>query len=242
MQVWHANFSKAYYLQQVHQPRHLPRPARFFGPGILEVLFIFCLSNSKFVTLALGLHAHFVVCCPSALASHSQLHLHTGPTPIHLRKPLSSGLYERPSGPHPPLHRNGFPTLISPPGIVIFRLGQHHLDHSGIHPPPVPFPYRSLPSGSPSSPYPPFPVAWCSPLLADGPVSKQDWGVLPVFETASSDRLRLVMPPVLFTSLSFPFTRLAHAVFPAAVANGLIAGAFTFCTCRYHSVFTRITF
>lgn len=29
--------SKAYYLQQVHQPRHLAEPARFFGPDILEV-------------------------------------------------------------------------------------------------------------------------------------------------------------------------------------------------------------
>ena len=37
------------------------------------------------------------------------------------------------------------------------------------------------------------------------------------------------MPPVLFTSLSFPFTRLAHSLFPAAVANGIIAGAFFFC-------------
>ncbi|KAG5339723.1 hypothetical protein C0989_003908 [Termitomyces sp. Mn162] len=35
-QVWEANWSKAYYLQQVHQPRHLAEPARFFGPDILE--------------------------------------------------------------------------------------------------------------------------------------------------------------------------------------------------------------
>jgi 4-hydroxysphinganine ceramide fatty acyl 2-hydroxylase len=43
------------------------------------------------------------------------------------------------------------------------------------------------------------------------------------------DRLRLVMPPVLFASLSYPFTQLAHKLFPAAMANGIIAGAFTFC-------------
>src|SRR5262249_16449781 len=30
-------FSKSYYLQQVHQPRHLAEPARFFGPGWLEI-------------------------------------------------------------------------------------------------------------------------------------------------------------------------------------------------------------
>ena len=28
MQVWNADFSKSFYLQQVHQPRHLPHPAR----------------------------------------------------------------------------------------------------------------------------------------------------------------------------------------------------------------------
>src|ERR1700722_5975279 len=33
--------SKSYYLQQVHQPRHLPESARLFGPDILEVLSAF---------------------------------------------------------------------------------------------------------------------------------------------------------------------------------------------------------
>lgn len=37
------------------------------------------------------------------------------------------------------------------------------------------------------------------------------------------------MPPALFGALEFPFTRLAHALFPAAVANGIISGAFAFC-------------
>jgi 4-hydroxysphinganine ceramide fatty acyl 2-hydroxylase len=43
------------------------------------------------------------------------------------------------------------------------------------------------------------------------------------------ESLRLVMPPPLFIFLSTPFTRLGHALFPAAIANGIIAGAFTFC-------------
>lgn len=42
------------------------------------------------------------------------------------------------------------------------------------------------------------------------------------------DRLRLVMPPLLFFTLETPFTRLAHILFPASVANGIIAGAFAF--------------
>ncbi|KAK4702526.1 hypothetical protein P7C70_g3701, partial [Phenoliferia sp. Uapishka_3] len=32
MQVLRSNYSKSFYLQQVHQPRHLPGPARLFGP------------------------------------------------------------------------------------------------------------------------------------------------------------------------------------------------------------------
>jgi len=35
-QVWNANFSKSYYLKQVHQPRHVLEPARLFGPSYLE--------------------------------------------------------------------------------------------------------------------------------------------------------------------------------------------------------------
>ncbi|KAJ3721041.1 oxidoreductase [Lentinula raphanica] len=36
-QLWYSNFSKAYYLRQVHQPRHLKDSARLLGPEYLEV-------------------------------------------------------------------------------------------------------------------------------------------------------------------------------------------------------------
>jgi 4-hydroxysphinganine ceramide fatty acyl 2-hydroxylase len=42
------------------------------------------------------------------------------------------------------------------------------------------------------------------------------------------DRLRLVMPPTLFFILETPFTKLAHLIFPKAIANGIIAGSFAF--------------
>lgn len=42
------------------------------------------------------------------------------------------------------------------------------------------------------------------------------------------DRLRLVMPPTLFAALSYPFCKLAHALFPNWMANGIIAGSFAF--------------
>lgn len=38
MQVFRSNFSKSFYLQQVHQPRHLPDSPRLFGPAVLEGL------------------------------------------------------------------------------------------------------------------------------------------------------------------------------------------------------------
>jgi ribosome biogenesis protein Tsr3 len=39
------------------------------------------------------------------------------------------------------------------------------------------------------------------------------------------------MPPALFFILQLPFTRLAYIIFPIAVANGVISGAFAFCKC-----------
>jgi len=41
MQVWRANFTKEYYLSQVHNPRHLKEPARLFGNNFLEVSYDF---------------------------------------------------------------------------------------------------------------------------------------------------------------------------------------------------------
>lgn len=36
-QVWESNFSKEFYMQQIHQPRHVAKTARLFGPDYLEV-------------------------------------------------------------------------------------------------------------------------------------------------------------------------------------------------------------
>ncbi|GAA6009777.1 hypothetical protein JCM10207_004192 [Rhodosporidiobolus poonsookiae] len=42
------------------------------------------------------------------------------------------------------------------------------------------------------------------------------------------DRMRLVMPPLLFFVLQAPFTRLAHVLFPNWMANGIITGSSVF--------------
>ena len=52
----------------------------------------------------------------------------------------------------------------------------------------------------------------------------REWQSLSLF-----DRLRLVMPPILFGALQLPFTQLGYVLFPASIANGIISGAFTFC-------------
>lgn len=36
-QVWRGNFSKEFYLEQVHQPRHVKGSARLFGNDFLEM-------------------------------------------------------------------------------------------------------------------------------------------------------------------------------------------------------------
>lgn len=52
LQLLRANFSKSYYLQQVHQPRHLSDSAPLFGPVYLEVssLIVHC-CNTPLMTL-----------------------------------------------------------------------------------------------------------------------------------------------------------------------------------------------
>ena len=49
------------------------------------------------------------------------------------------------------------------------------------------------------------------------------------------------MPPTLFFLLSFPVTQLAHALFPAALANGAISGAFVFCKLRVYFLCVSLT-
>lgn len=49
------------------------------------------------------------------------------------------------------------------------------------------------------------------------------------------------MPPTLFFFLSFPVTRLAHALFPPAFSNGAISGAFVFCKLRAYFVVRDLT-
>ncbi|CAL1708867.1 unnamed protein product [Somion occarium] len=143
-QVWQANFSKSYYLQQVHQPRHLSESARMFGPAYLEVF-----TRTQ--------------CVPPFFADPS--------APLRIIFSMSI-----------PAVSFAKATACFFLGNVVWTILEYTLHRFLFH---------------------------IDYYLPDHP-------------------LRLVMPPLLFTTLSYPFTQLAHAIFPTAVANGTIAGAFAF--------------
>lgn len=69
-QMWRGGFSKAFYLEQVHQPRHLPYSARLFPYAWLEVRRRPLVhppraegANTRWCLSLAGLHAHAVVLC-----------------------------------------------------------------------------------------------------------------------------------------------------------------------------------
>ncbi|KAF8345367.1 oxidoreductase [Amanita rubescens] len=167
MQMWHAKFSKLYYLKQVHQPRHLPEPARLFGPDILEI----CTRTVWYVVPLFWGPITANLFLRSALQFTGPLPAFTALVCFFLGNIIWTMLEYG-------LHRFLFHVDEWLPDKPIF-LTLHFLMH-GIH------------------------------------------HYLPM------DRLRLVMPPLLFGALQAPFTWLAHVLFPTAVANGIIAGSFAF--------------
>ncbi|KAJ6571700.1 hypothetical protein B0H19DRAFT_1130784 [Mycena capillaripes] len=190
-QVWEGNFSKSYYLRQIHQPRHLNESARLFGPPFLEA---FTRTVWWFVPLFWGP-------ITSYLFARSLIQFHIGPhaLPLFSEHPalplwlLSSALTL------PNLLKTGACFLA---GNVIWTILEYTLHRFLFH---------------------------VDDLLPDRPI----WILLHftmhgVHHYLPMDRLRLVMPPVLFGALQAPFTALAHKIFPTAVANGIISGAFAF--------------
>ncbi|KAF7340261.1 Ceramide very long chain fatty acid hydroxylase [Mycena venus] len=180
-QVWEGNFSKSYYLQQIHQPRHLNESARLFGPNVLEALtrtvwwviplfwgpimsYLFCRSVIQFSLpsgAALPLFSERPV-LPLALLSAAL-------TPQNLGKTLICFLT----------------------GNVIWTILEYTLHRFLFH---------------------------IDDLLPDQPLAiLLHFSMHGVHHYLPMDRLRLA-----------PFTALAHKLFPPAVANGIISGAFAF--------------
>ncbi|EDR09262.1 fatty acid-2 hydroxylase [Laccaria bicolor S238N-H82] len=187
MQMWNANFSKSYYLQQVHQPRHLPEPARLFGPDILEMATrtVWYVVPIFWAPIAIYLF----------LRSVFQF---TGPLPGFFSNPTLP-LSQLGTIPTDSFVKTGLCFLAGNVIWTMLEYGMHrflfHIDEY----------------------LPDKPAFLTLHFLMHG-----------IHHYLPMDRLRLVMPPTLFTILQFPFTQLAYVIFPASVSNGIIAGAFTF--------------
>ncbi|THH31000.1 hypothetical protein EUX98_g3180 [Antrodiella citrinella] len=191
-QVFFSRWSKSYYLQQVHQPRHLAESARLFGPSYLEVFTRTVWYVVPIVWLPITAYYY----------SRSVLQFTLGPNslppwnqdllaPINLLLTVDTSLLQLIPA-----------TLCLAFGMFVWTLLEYFLHRFLFH----------VDDYMPDHPY-----ALTLHFLLHG-----------VHHYLPMDKLRLVMPPPLFFVLSYPFTKLAHAIFPAAVANGTIAGAFTF--------------
>ncbi|KAM0748640.1 fatty acid-2 hydroxylase [Meredithblackwellia eburnea MCA 4105] len=171
MQVWNSNFSKGFYLQQVHQPRHLPHPARLFGPWYLEMFTVTPWYMVPLIWLPITFYLVY-----RSLVDQS----------------LDVGWSMR-------LTRTGICFALGNLIWTLLEYGMHrflfHMD-------------EKLPDHR---------IAITLHFLLHG-----------IHHYIPMDRLRLVMPPLLFTVLETPFTQLAHTIFPGWMANGIISGAFFF--------------
>ncbi|TCD67801.1 fatty acid alpha-hydroxylase [Steccherinum ochraceum] len=191
-QVWQARWSKAYYLQQVHQPRHLHESARLFGPAYLEVF----TKTSWYVvpTIWLPITGYLFLRCILQFTLGA-----------HALPPFSKDFL----APFRLIMTTEIPTSAWVPagicvffGMVIWTLLEYFLHRFLFH----------IDEMMPDHQY-----ALTLHFLLHG-----------VHHYLPMDKLRLVMPPVMFTILSYPFTQLAHLLFPSFVANGLITGAYSF--------------
>lgn len=173
-QVWFSNFSKDFYLNQVHQPRHLPESAQLFGPWYLE-----CFTKTPWYIVPmfwLPISANLFMKCMSQ-------HVAADPSVTYdTAFRWAVGLF-----------------LVGNFLWTIIEYGMHrflfHIDDW----------------------LPDHRIALTLHFLAHG-----------IHHALPMDRLRLVMPPILFATLQHPFTTLGYAIFPRWCANGIISGAFAF--------------
>ncbi|KAH9923302.1 oxidoreductase [Amylocystis lapponica] len=189
-QVWEANWSKSYYLQQVHQPRHMPESPRLFGPDYLEIFS----RTSWYVVPILWLPIAgtlFIRSLVQFTYGNNSLPLFTAnPTlPYKLASSISSAALLKTA-------------LCFVLGNFVWTLLEYFFHRCLFHVD------RYLPDHH---------AALTLHFMLHG-----------VHHYLPMDRLRLVMPPAMFAALSFPMTKLAHFLFPTAMANGVIAGAFVF--------------
>ncbi|KAG9289009.1 hypothetical protein G9A89_015558 [Geosiphon pyriformis] len=159
-QMFNCKFDKEFYLNQVHQPRHLPNSARLFENPYLEML----TKTPWYVIPTIWLPG---VCYHIYLASGT-----LGKMTI---------------------------ALLFFIGIGFWTLLEYSLHRFLFH---------------------------VDQLLPDHPYALSlHFGLHGIHHYLPMDRLRLVMPPVLGVCIAIPIIRLGYIIFPAYVAQGIIAGA-----------------
>ncbi|KIM33747.1 hypothetical protein M408DRAFT_325354 [Serendipita vermifera MAFF 305830] len=190
-QVWEGNFSKNFYLQQVHQPRHLAYSARLFGPGYLEVFTKTQWYVVPIIWLPIAMYL-FLRSARQFTAPLPPVTLETFSSSFPTLQDLQSVSKEAWS--------LSFASFLL--GNLVWTLLEYGFHRFLFHVD------RLLPDRS---------AFITLHFLMHG-----------IHHYLPMDKLRLVMPPIMFFALSFPMTRLAYLLFPVSMANGIIAGAFTF--------------
>ncbi|KAH8101821.1 oxidoreductase [Cristinia sonorae] len=191
-QVWESRWSKLYYLQQVHQPRHLHESARLFGPNYLEMFTrtVWYVVPIVWLPIAAYLYVRAIL----------QFTLGRNALPLWYKDPVAPiNLLMVTDIPTSSLVPAGLNVAL---GMFFWTLLEYLLHRFLFHIDDV---------------MPDHFIALTLHFLLHG-----------VHHYLPMDKLRLVMPPILFFVLSYPFTQLAHTIFPTAMANAVISGAFTF--------------
>ncbi|KAI0659329.1 oxidoreductase [Cubamyces menziesii] len=192
MQVWEANFTKSYYLQQVHQPRHLVDSPRLFGPWYLEMFTrtAWYVVPSIWLPIAGYLFVRSLV--QFSIGSYS-----LPPFSVDPAAPLKAALAGHIA---PAAFTYALPCFLF--GNLVWTILEYIFHRFLFH-------IDAL--------LPDHPAALTIHFLMHG-----------IHHYLPMDRLRLVMPPVMFAFLSYPMTRLAHLLFPPSMANSIIAGSYVF--------------
>lgn len=226
LQMWRCKFSKEFYLRQVHSPRHLREPARLFGPWYLEMF----TRTPWYVVPIIWLPISIALFCRSAyqfsqlgeqmLAAAPEMSSFTANATRHLENLATESFHPFANLEHLQKAATASTsalmkiTTISATmtfmcfllGIFVWTVLEYTMHRFLFH---------------------------LDDYLPDRPIFLTLHFLLHgIHHFLPMDRLRLVMPPILFFALSYPFTRLAHIVFPtAAMANGVISGAFAMYVC-----------
>ncbi|CEH16648.1 sphingolipid fatty acid hydroxylase [Ceraceosorus bombacis] len=229
VQVWNGTWGKEFYLQQVHSPRHLKESARLFKSPFLEMFTrtpwwvvplvwapisaaLFQRATSQFAANALkratataaakaaASSAASSAPSSSAFASFRQLLAGSGSAALAAAKQAQINQTQ------PEILASVAPAALASTlacfatGVVIWTILEYTMHRFLFH---------------------------VDEMLPDRPFFLMLHFLLHgIHHYLPMDRLRLVMPPLLFAVLEFPFTRLAYALFPVAIANGIISGAF----------------